>query len=260
MMTYPNQPQQYQQPQQQQYQQPQPQQYQQPAQQPAPQPAPVAPPQPAPQPVVPSKAKVLGEQLKRVIGGMGWAVQSDAEIPNGWKLGFKNSSKKLNKGDVINFDMTISAVTAAPPPAAPGAPPVQPQAGSHNIGVATVAKKSFFSKDKKSFTHWIDIANFVGDDMAPRQGIDEQIKTWLIEDGIHKPTPPPAPVAPPAQPPVQPVAQPQYQQPQQPQQPQYQQQAQQTYDQAQQAGYVDQGQQYVQQQAPQQQWPPKPTQ
>ena len=248
-MTYPNQPQQWQQPQQPQYQQPQ--QYQQPAQQPAPQPAPVAPPpQPAPQPVVPSKAKVLGEQLKRVIGSMGWAVQSDAEIPNGYKVGFKNTSKKINKGDVINFEMTISAVTA-PPAATPGLPPAQPQAGSHNIGVATVAKKSFFSKDKKTYTHWIDIANFVGDDMAPRPGIEEQIKNWLIEDGIHKPTPPPAPVAPPVQPPAQPVAQ--------PQQPQYQQQAQQAYDQAQQAGYVDQGQQYAQQQAPAQ-WPPKPTQ
>ena len=254
----------YQQQPQQQYQQPQQQpQYQQPQQAPAAPPPTAAP--PAAPPAQPSKAKVLGEQFKRIIGTMGYAVKNDKEIPNGWTLGFKNT-QKINKGDVINFDVTITAVTA-PPPSTPGQPPVQPTAGSHNIGVATVAKKSFFSKDKKNFTHWIDITNFVGDDMAPRPGIDDQIKKWMLEDGIQKPPAPPA--APPAQPPAQPVAQPvaqppqqpQYQQPQQQyQQPQYQppqQGAQQTYDPAQQQGYVDPNQQYAQQQ---QQWPPKPTQ
>jgi hypothetical protein len=248
--------QQYQQPQQQpqqQYQQPPPQQPEQPAQAP---------------PAQPSKAQALGNEFKRIVGGMGWQIIKDEQVANGWQVGFKTTQKKIKKGDIISFDVLVASV-AQTQPMVPG----QPAGPSYNIGVTTLVKKSFFGKEKKSYTHWIDIDNFIGDDMQAKAGIDDQIKNFLIEDGVHKAPPPAVPHQPPAQqaPVQQPPAQDQqYQQPPQdqqyqqpPQEQQYQQPPQeQQYQQPpqeQQYQQPPQEQQY-QQQPQEQQWEQQPQQ
>jgi len=252
-----NQGQQYQQqPPQQEYQQPQQpaQQYQQyPDQQQPQQPPPQEPPQQPQQPPQPAeqptKAKTLGDEFKKMIGDMGWGLVKDENIADGWYLSFKNSQKKLKKGDIISFEITIKSVGATQPPT-----PGQPAGHNCNIGIKTLIKKGFFGKDKRDYVHWINIDNFVADDFTPIPGLDEQIRTFLIEDGIHKAPQPvvqPTPQQPPPQQPAQDQQQPpqqQYQQPaqdqQQPPQQQYQQQP-------------PEQQQYQQQPPAQQQPPPQ---
>jgi len=181
-----------------------------------------------------SKEEVLKNELKNMVILRGWDLLKDSRGQDQMELGFKNSNKKIQKMEVIEFKVQIK--TSKGQVDAAGMAQAQ---NTINIMFETFFKKGFFGKGKNSFNHWLYIDDFVDQENKATPKLKEQMESFLGQAHVGyvgaaaqpaqpapamapaaqpTPAPAPAPTQPaPAQQPAQPAPQPYPQQPPQPQ-------------------------------------------